>query len=67
MDALVDLALRALLLVASTPFGAGLLCLLLALYGAGSDWPAPLPALFGAAWAALWVWSTVRLVRGWRG
>ncbi len=63
MDALIDLALRALLLLVSTAFGAGALCLLLALYGAGSDWPAPVSALLAALWAGLWTWSIVGAVR----
>ncbi|GGR30903.1 hypothetical protein [Deinococcus ruber] len=45
----------------ASPFIAGLLCGLTALYGVGSDWPAWASSVFALGWAGLWAFALWRL------
>ncbi|MDB5045700.1 MAG: hypothetical protein JWQ08_1750 [Deinococcus sp.] len=54
MDALIELTFRALAAVLLNRFGLGLLLVLLALYAAGSGWPAWLAGLSAALGLLVW-------------
>ena len=41
----------------ASPFIAGLLCGLAALYSVGSGWPASATSALGLAWAGLWAFA----------
>ncbi|SMB97631.1 hypothetical protein [Deinococcus hopiensis] len=61
MDALIDLCLRAVLLALAHPFTRGLLLVLVALYGAGSGWPAWAPGLCTTVGLSSWALPLWRL------
>ena len=63
MDPLIDLALRAGLLLLLSPTLLGAACALTALYGVGSGWPDWIPAALGALTLGLWSFSVWRMVR----
>ena len=55
MDALIDLSLRAALLILLHPLSRGLFFVLAAMYGAGSGWPGWAVGLCGALGVGSWL------------
>lgn len=66
MDALIEVCIRVFGYVLLNFFGVGLVCLLTALYGAGSGWPGFANGALALAWAACWFVSVRGRVRLWR-
>ncbi|GGR05978.1 hypothetical protein [Deinococcus ruber] len=61
MDDLISLTLQLCIGLLASPFIAGLLCGLTALYGVGSEWPAWSCIVLALGWVSLWVFALWRL------
>lgn len=66
MDALIELCIQVFGYVLFNFFGVGLACLLVAMYGAGSDWPGVVNAALLIGTAVCWFVSARGRVRLWR-